>query len=222
MTIHRTLSLLTFLGFALLTLGQSGNIHVRYIGNCGMQLSDGELDVFVDFPYKSGAYGYMTYDSIQLGRIPEGAIFIFTHRHADHYSKKLVKPYKARVYGPWKNKVKTAGDTIINDTAHAFIVQAYSTKHRFARYHYSYLITWHGKRIFISGDTTNPETAGSIPQMDIAFAPTWLLTNAFDQHIKLHADRFAVYHLYPDQQVPVEDDRIQLMRQQDEVITIPY
>ena len=208
--------------FALSSIAQSGAISVRYIGNCGMHLSDGAMDLFIDFPYKSGAYGYMTYDGTQLQRIPEGATFLFTHRHADHYSKKLAQPYKTKVHGPWKDKAKNPGDTILTDTAYDFHVQAYRTKHRFARLHYSYLITWHGKRIFVSGDTEHAETAGSIPQFDVAFIPTWLLVDAKEKQIKLHTDRYYIYHLYPDQQVTVKDERIQVLRREDEVITIGY
>ena len=48
-------------------------------------------EFYIDFPYKSGAYGYMEFAENELVNINENAIFIFTHKHADHYSKKNLK-----------------------------------------------------------------------------------------------------------------------------------
>ena len=208
---------------AMLAWGQTNAISVRYIGNCGMQLSDGTKNVFVDFPYKPGAYGYMIYGASQLDSVPEGSTFIFTHRHADHYSKKRVKPLNGKVYGPWKApKPKAIGTEIMNDPAHSLSVVAYKTKHRFAMHHASYLITWHGKKLFISGDTEHAELVSTIEHMDYAFVPAWLLSDAHEKEFKINADRFALYHLYPDQKVNVENPKIQLLRQENEVIYVPF
>ncbi len=207
---------------SLFAFSQSDAITIRFIGNCGMHFSDGTKNVFVDFPYKPGAYGYMTYGADQLDSVPAGSTFIFTHRHADHYSEKLVKPLHGKVYGPWKSpRPKRTGTVILTDTANSLTVLAYKTKHRFALHHASYLITWHGKRFFISGDTEQAELAGTIQQVDYAFVPPWLLMDATEKKIKINADHFAVYHLYPDQTVTTEDPRIQFVRKENEVITVP-
>ncbi|MBK7427049.1 MAG: hypothetical protein IPI60_08480 [Saprospiraceae bacterium] len=47
--------------------GQSGEIKIQFIGNCGLYMSDGKEDIYIDFPYKSGAYGYMTYEITGIG-----------------------------------------------------------------------------------------------------------------------------------------------------------
>jgi hypothetical protein len=43
-----------------------------------------------------------------------------------------------------------------------FNIEVFKTKHRFTFKHYSYLITWHGKRIFFSGDTESAETIARV------------------------------------------------------------
>lgn len=64
-----------------LSFGQDQNIKIEFIGNCGLHFSDGTNDLFIDFPYRSGAFGYRTYVDSELDSITPGAIFLFTHRH---------------------------------------------------------------------------------------------------------------------------------------------
>ena len=93
--------------------------------------------------------------------------------------------------------------------------------------HYSYLINWHGKKIYLSGDTTNPETIGKIKDIDWAFVPYWILKNAKDQNIEIDAKMYGVYHLYPAQ-IPSakknwdQTDDIRPMVEQGELIRIKY
>ena len=57
-------------------------------------MTDGNLNVYTDFPYKSGTYNYMEFDSSELDSIKDNSIFIYTHKHADHYSKKYEESFK--------------------------------------------------------------------------------------------------------------------------------
>jgi hypothetical protein len=91
--------------------------------------------------------------------------------------------------------------------------------------HYSYLITWHDKKIYLSGDTTEPETIGRMDKIDLAFVPYWILKNAKEQNITIDATMFAVYHLYPEQIPSAREnwdkvDNIIPMVKQGEKITI--
>lgn len=45
---------------------QSNEIKIRFIGNCGFYMTDGEFNFYIDFPYKSGAYNYMEYDTSEI------------------------------------------------------------------------------------------------------------------------------------------------------------
>lgn len=205
------------------SFAQSGAITVRFIGNCGLYMTDGALDVYVDFPYKSGAFGYMQYPGSEIDSIKANATHIFTHRHPDHYRKKLVKKLSGTVLGPWKVKKKRRADLSAPAySAAQFSVETFRTKHRFASHHYSYLITWHGKRIYLNGDTEKAETVGQVQAMDIAFVPGWIMIDAEEKNIKIHTERFAVYHLYPNQKVTTDNPKITLLQRQGEVLELPY
>ena len=70
---------------------QTNEIKIKFIGNCGLYMTDGVTNFYIDFPYKSGAHNYMEYDQSELDSVKDNSIFIFTHRHSDHYSKKHLK-----------------------------------------------------------------------------------------------------------------------------------
>jgi L-ascorbate metabolism protein UlaG (beta-lactamase superfamily) len=109
---------------------QSNEIEIKFIGNCGLYLTDGNSDLYIDFLYKSGAYGYMKYDQAEIDSIKENAKFLFTHRHANHYSKKILKKIKSKhkgtVFGSWNNKKFEKLSTSIDD----FKIEIFKTKHR--------------------------------------------------------------------------------------------
>lgn len=226
--IRKTIFSLVFCLVTTLGFSQSKEIQIEFIGNCGFHMTDGITDFYIDFPYKSGAYGYMEFDEAEMNKIKENSIFIFTHKHADHYSRKnlkrVMKSKGGKKYGVTNiSELEKLGETIEN-----FEIKAFKTKHTFFGIpfrHYSYLITWHGKKIFISGDTTNPETIGKMENIELAFVPYWILKNAKDQKIEIDAKLFAVYHLYP-QQIPSAKeawDKIEHIRpmvEQGEKITI--
>lgn len=170
----------------------------------------------------------MEFEESELDSINKNAIFIFTHKHADHYSKKNLKKVTNR-----KEKKIFGVSNIpqlekLSETIESFEIKAYKTKHTFFGIpfkHYSYLITWHGKKIFISGDTTNPETIGNTKNIDLAFVPYWILKNAKEQNITIDAKMFAVYHLYPEQIPSAKEnwdkvENIRPMIEQGEIITI--
>ena len=193
---------LSFLSTSTIGFGQSSEITFEFIGNCGLHLTDGSTDLYIDFPYKSGAFNYMEFDESELDSIKENSYFVFTHKHADHYSRKslrsTLKKKKGAAFGVW-NISKLAQ---LQDSFGDFEIEAFKTKHSFFGIpfrHYSYLITWHGIRIFLSGDTTNPETIGTIEDIDWAFVPYWILKSAREQEINIDASMSFVYHLYPSQ-----------------------
>jgi ribonuclease BN (tRNA processing enzyme) len=214
------LCLITTLGFS-----QSKEIKIEFLGNCGLYLTDGTTNIYTDFPYKSGAFGYMTYDESELDSIKENSIFIFTHKHADHYSnkniKKVIKEKGGQKYGSWNiEKLKKLEKSVPN-----FSIQVFKAKHKWSIKHYSYLITWHNKKIFFSGDTESAKTIGAIKGIDWAFVPYWLLLDAHDNEIKIDAKMFGVYHL-ATVQIPSAKknyDKIENIRplvEQGEIITI--
>lgn len=203
---------------------QSNTIRIKFIGNCGLYMSDGKLDVYVDFPYQSGAFNYMKYDKAELDSIRDNALFIFTHRHPDHYSSRHVRKLSGRILGPWKVAMKKRADLQkLRDSVPDFSVQVFKTKHHFSSRHSSYLLNWHGKKIFLSGDTESAETIAAIPGIDLAFVPYWILSDAKEKGLKINAEKFIIYHLYPDQKVSgTVPGNVKLLQKQGEVLSIPY
>jgi len=149
---------LTLVSVSVVASGQTNEIKIRFIGNCGLYMTDGNSNIYIDFPYKSGAYNLMEYDLSELDSVKTNPIFIYTHKHADHFSgklvKKLVKNLGGEIYSPWNIKELLK----LNDRITDFTIEVFKTKHRYSINHYSYLITWHNKKLFISGDTEQAET----------------------------------------------------------------
>lgn len=199
--------------------GQTKEINITFIGNAGFHMTDGNKEIYFDFPYKSGAYGYMTYDLTEIDKIRDSSIFIFTHKHADHYSKKLVKKLEGKVYAGRNRKRISKLEKVIPD----FKITSFKTKHRFSFKHYSYLIEWHGKKIFISGDTEHPETISLKKGIDYAFLPSWILFYAKEKKLDIDAKIKVLYHLYPNEKVEIKslEDFI-IFNKQGMNIKIPY
>jgi L-ascorbate metabolism protein UlaG (beta-lactamase superfamily) len=224
--IFRIIGLLTLICWSNSTFSQTSEIKIRFIGNCGLSMTDGISNIYIDFPYKSGAHNYMEYDLSELDSVKNNPIFIYTHKHSDHFSgklvRKLVKKLGGRMYSPWNiNELLN-----LNNKLKDFTIEVIKTKHRFSINHYSYLITWHNKRIFISGDTEHAETIAVLKDIEWAFIPVWLLMDANEKGIKLGdiSKMFAVYHIGPGDHITIEDNnpKIKLLNKQGEKITIPY
>ena len=201
---------------------QSDEIKIRYIGNCGLYITDGTHHIYTDFPYKSGAHKYIEYDASEIDNLKENSFFIFTHRHADHYSKKLLKKtlkLKAgQAFGSWNiSELKGLSETIPN-----FDIQEFKTKHNFSFSHYSYLITWHNKKIFLSGDTENAETIGRMKDLDWAFVPAWLVVDSEEKDIKIDTKMIGIYHIGPKDNINITGKKVLMLNKQGEVISIPY
>lgn len=209
---------------------QSKEIRIEFMGNCGLYMTDGTTHIYTDFPYKSGAYNYMEFEEAELDSIKNNSIFIFTHKHADHYSKKnlkkALKEKNGRKFGVSNiSDLEKLGE-IIKD----FEIKAFKTKHAFFGIpfrHYSFLITWHGKRIYLSGDTTDPRTIGKVKDIDWAFVPYWILNNAKQMGVAIDTKKYFVYHLYP-QQIPSakrnwdEVESIHPLTTPGEILTLEY
>lgn len=211
--------LLLIVSFTITTFlyAQTPDIQVKFIGNCGIHLTDGKNNLYVDFPYQSGAFNYMTYNQAELDSIADNAYFLFTHKHPDHYSKKMLNliksKHKGNVYGKWNTESFNELNAAFTD----FRIEIFKTKHRFSFNHYSYLITWHGKKLYFSGDTESAVTIASIDQIDWAFIPTWIWMDAKENNLQLNATKFAIYHLYPDESVTnSEPEKIKLLNKQGE------
>lgn len=202
--------------FILSSYGYAQEINVKFIGNCGLELSDGASSIYVDFPYKSGAHKYMEYDLSEIDSIRENATFIFTHKHSDHFSNpilnRVLRNKKGESYGPWNiNELSHCGKAISD-----FSIEAFKTKHLFTFKHYSYLITWHGKKLYFSGDTESADTFLTMNAIDAAFVPAWFISDLIEKDkIKESgkiAKQFIIYHIGPRDNVNITGDKIRMLK----------
>jgi L-ascorbate metabolism protein UlaG (beta-lactamase superfamily) len=212
------LILISNLGFS-----QTNEIKIKFIGNCGLHLTDGELNIYVDFPYKSGAFNYMEFDKAELDSIKENSIFIFTHKHPDHYSikemRKTLRKKKGKKYGKWNLKKLEQFCNTISD----FNVKAIETEHSLSFKHYSYLITWHGKRIYFYGDTETADTALTVKNLDWAFVPYWTALEMNKNKVEMDTKMLGVYHFYPSMKTTNSNpEKVKLLVNQGDIISIPY
>jgi len=166
----------------------------------------------------------MKYDNSELENVKNNSTFIFTHKHNDHYSEKLLKKYSGQKYGPWNiNELEKIKESIPD-----FEIKSFKTSHKvfgISFEHYSYLITWHKKNIYISGDTDTGDLDGlsKLKNIDYAFINPWIFMAARREKISIDAKFFGIYHLYPDQHI--DDgfpDNIKFLKNQGEIINIPY
>ena len=80
-----TASLLIYGVFAGTTPSFAGSLEFRFIGNMAFQISDGAFTILTDYPYISGAFGYMEYQSETVK--PVGTVLsLVTHEHDDHWN----------------------------------------------------------------------------------------------------------------------------------------
>jgi hypothetical protein len=200
------------------SFAQKEKIEISFLGNCGFYMTDGSITIYVDFPYKSGAYGYMTYSPAKLDSIPANSVFLYTHGHADHYSKKAFKKTGKKLYGPWpvtllvakKRKYKL---NELNNLLPGFSITEYKTKHGLSYKHLSYLVEWNNKRIFISGDTHEADTLATLKNLDLVFAAPWEMYDAMDKGFKIDSKKIILYHLRSGENIPVDSDKIIILKQ---------
>lgn len=202
-------------------ISQTEEVKVRFISNCGLHMTDGTTNIYIDFPYRSGAFIYDEFDSSELDSIQDSSIFLFTHAHGDHYSRKnmryVMKHKNGKKYGKWNIDSLTVLEKEISN----FQIEATKTIHKFSKDHYSYLITWHGKRIFISGDAESTETVATMKDLDVAFIPWWIWLSLHEENIELDTKMMAVYHIGPKDSVKIIHPKVIVLDEQGEVITIP-
>lgn len=154
---------------------------IRYIGNAGFEISDGRSTVLLDFPYESGAYGYMTFGDRELEPRP-GSLCLVTHAHADHFASAAMQRIGCLVAGPAQamglvpESSRMQGQSPWSfDSAEARCIDS---EHGDID-HCSFVLTWHGTTMVVAGDleTVEPLLEG-LPAADLFVLPYWLASEA--------------------------------------------
>jgi pimeloyl-ACP methyl ester carboxylesterase/L-ascorbate metabolism protein UlaG (beta-lactamase superfamily) len=180
-----------------LALRLPSTLSLALLGNAAVQISDGTLTLVTDFPYRSGAFGYMTYDRAQVW--PNGNIVtLITHRHEDHVEIETLKNLPWRAIGPLEVTTQLPPASVIaldglSRVAAGLRIDALPTPHADVQ-HFSYAVEWHGRRFYFSGDTEDPSSVLSQKGVDIAFVTPWILKAVAASGRRIDSARVVIYH----------------------------
>ena len=172
------------------------SLTATFIGNMAFAITDGSTTLYTDFPYESGYSGYMTYD---IDAVPKAkdSLCLITHGHRDHFDSKLMATMSCRVIAPADATASLPAARVIalapRMTFRGIEIQRIETPHAKIG-HDSYLVTWHGLRLYFTGDTESTDALLAQRDLDAAFVSPWLLDAVAKRGAKIDATRVIVYH----------------------------
>jgi L-ascorbate metabolism protein UlaG (beta-lactamase superfamily) len=146
----------------------------------------------------------MTYPSTEIRSATASTLSLITHRHGDHWEPALFAKTSWNVAGPV--------DVIATAPAHRVVpltgltdfgpirIEPLETPHARVR-HYSYIVSWHGKRLYFSGDTESPASVLAATRLDAAFISPWIYRTVLAKGARLDARRIVIYHHEAGEQI---------------------
>jgi L-ascorbate metabolism protein UlaG (beta-lactamase superfamily) len=190
--------------------GPAEKLNATFIGNMAFHLTDGKVALLTDFPYESGAFGYMTWsrEAVPKGPLP---LCLITHSHSDHFAPALAKDFCGAVLGPRDVGEVAAGVKALElkpEVRWEGLVIRPIESHHGALEHYSYIVEWGGRRLFFSGDTDQPDTLLAARGLDVAFVSPWLLATVDKRGAGVDARQVVVCHHRAGQTVPSGQKRV--------------
>jgi L-ascorbate metabolism protein UlaG (beta-lactamase superfamily) len=186
-------------------------LQAQFIGNMAFAITDGKTVLYTDFPYESGAFGYMSYDMASVPKAP-GSLFLLTHGHKDHFDASLLAKMDGKVIAPPKLEATLPAARVIpyapKMTYRDITVEAFPTPHGDIN-HASYLVTWHGLRLYFTGDTESTDQLLAMKDLDYAFVSPWLLGTVAQKKSRIDARTVICYHhKADDKKIPEVQGRV--------------
>ena len=192
-----------------------------FIGNMAFAITDGTTTIYTDFPYESGYSGYMTYDFSAVPKA-KGALCLVTHGHRDHFDTLLFSKMDAMLIAPADVEARVPKERRIPFAPRMryrdIEIEAQSTPHGPVG-HASYLVTWHGLRLYCSGDTDRADQLLALKNLDFAFVSPWLIQRVAETRRRIDARQVVCYHHQADETVPLFQNRI--VPRQGETLALP-
>jgi L-ascorbate metabolism protein UlaG (beta-lactamase superfamily) len=196
-------------------------LRATFIGNMAFAISDGETTLFSDFPYRSGAFGYMEYNPGAIRLAPDG-VSLITHEHADHWDARAFSGMQSWLVAhpdisaqvpesrvlPWSERIDYKG----------MIIEPIATEHTDA--HNSYRVTWHGVRMYFTGDTEDLSDLLAQTDLDVAFVSVWLAERIAREGLSVDADRILIYHHTVGERRAMPDNA--MLPAQGDTFTLPF
>ncbi|HEY3204521.1 MAG TPA: MBL fold metallo-hydrolase [Thermoanaerobaculia bacterium] len=172
------------------------SLEFHFIGNMAFAITDGKTTLYTDFPYRSGAFGYMTYETSAVPPARD-ALCLVTHGHLDHFDPDLFRKMDASLIAPPSLAAQLETARAIpfapKMSYRDIEIEAFRTPHGDIE-HYSYLVTWHGLRLYFTGDTDSPDRLLAMHDLDVAFVSPWLIEAVSRQKARIDARQVVAYH----------------------------
>jgi L-ascorbate metabolism protein UlaG (beta-lactamase superfamily) len=205
---------------ALLLTGAAAHrpaLDARFIGNMAFAISDGNVTLMTDFPYQSGYSRYNTYAPSEIKSATPITLALITHRHRDHWDPSLFAGTNWKAAGPADVVSALPADRLQplrfpRTTFNGIEIEPMQSPHPGVG-HYSYVVTWHGRRLYFSGDTESTDTLAAARNLDVAFLSPWLYRSALERNVRIDARRVVIYHHEAGEQVPQCRDNCSVPKQ---------
>ena len=183
--------------FLLSAVAQRPALEARFIGNMAFAITDGILTLFSDFPYESGYSRYMSYPAGEIRSMTRQTLSLITHRHRDHWTPALFEKTAWSVAGP-ADVVSTLPPARVvplsaGATFGSLQIDPIATPHDKVD-HFSYVVTWHGRRLYFSGDTESADHLVALKNLDTAFVSPWLYRAVLARGQRIDARQIVIYH----------------------------
>ncbi len=179
-------------------------LQARFIGNAAFEITDGATTLLTDFAYTSGAFGYMKYKFEDVK--PAGKVLcLITHNHSDHWDATLFKKTDWSLAAPIKLVRKVDPSRIVpfgpKMQFDGMQITPIKTDHADV-FHWSYLVEWHGMRLYFTGDTEETGGVTGAGKIDVLFVTPWLLERLILRNSSMDAKRIVVYHHLEGEAIP--------------------
>jgi L-ascorbate metabolism protein UlaG (beta-lactamase superfamily) len=198
-------------------------LQARFIGQMAFSITDGSTTVISDFPYQIGYAGAPPFAPKELQGGTPSTLALITHKHADHWEPSLFAKTSWKVAGPKEVTAGLAAERVVALAGPAkfgpVLIEPIERPHAGVG-HYSYIVTWLGKRLYFSGDTEETRSVLSAKNLDAAFVSPWLYNYVLKQSARIDAKRVVIYHHEAGQQIPGCAEGC-IVPRQGETITIP-
>ena len=172
-------------------------LRARFIGQMAFSITDGSTTLITDFPYQIGYAGAPPFDGRELQASSQPTLALITHRHLDHWEPALFSKTNWKVVAPTDAMERIRTDRVVAiDTRATFgpiTIEAIVTPHHNLN-HYSYIVTWHAKRLYFSGDTESPDSVLAAKDLDVAFVSPWMFSAVQRRGASIAAKRVVIYH----------------------------
>jgi L-ascorbate metabolism protein UlaG (beta-lactamase superfamily) len=180
-------------------------LHARFIGQMAFSITDGSTTLMTDFPYQIGYADAPPYSPAELSAARPSTLALITHRHLDHWEPALFAKTNWKVAGPQDVTSGLPADRVValkgTTTFGPVQIEPLETPH--ARIgHYSYIVAWHGRRLYFSGDTDDGRSVILAKNLDVAFVSPWLYRTVTSLNRRIDAKRVVIYHHEAGQQIP--------------------